>query len=559
MKLTRHLVWFDFLALRMPLAVWGAFLLVEGMLFYVGPLAAAGLPEFGRTSLTIGLNVIRLAGAAIITALLVHGDSTIGTTAFWLSRPIPRSALLASKVISAVLWLAVLPGIVTAAVLLSLGLTPAEALIGGATTASEQLTVLLAALAVASVTKDLVQLIVAGVIAMGLVLVEDQTLLRQAATAWPELARYLGAVVSGSAAAALATGFACVAAVYQYMTRRLRVSIGLLSCAIVLSSMVAPSFISSGGSWSYPLLPAAAPAGAVAASDVVLSVVPDSQIVTRNTITERGQVVSNLRLLSLDVDRSRVPADVELSTVDLTSLLTLPDQSVVRFSTRWPTVNSTRHQRRTTDDDPPYRGLRALLGNAVVIPPPSAMESPAHIRVSQLREDLYNRFLGQPARLQADVSLVAYRCALTFAVDARPGEAVRLRDGGALSIETATVDSSGIRLGMRLSYLAPGYRNNPYGGPVYYLLWNRQRGSAVAMANVGRYRSTRYNTIFWNHSAATETFQVSFKLAKDSADRIVLDEAWLKGAQLVRIDFATLGTITRPLVVENLVIGGVKK
>jgi hypothetical protein len=36
----------------------------------------------------------------------------------------------------------------------------------------------------------------------------------------------------------------------------------------------------------------------------------------------------------------------------------------------------------------------------------------------------------------------------------------------------------------------------------------------------------------------------------------VVDDEWMKSAELVRVDSKVLGTVTRPLRIDNLVIGG---
>ena len=52
---------------------------------------------------------------------------------------------------------------------------------------------------------------------------------------------------------------------------------------------------------------------------------------------------------------------------------------------------------------------------------------------------------------------------------------------------------------------------------------------------------------------------MTFLRGTDAAGRMVLDDAWLKDAEFVMIEADAIGTLTRPLVVENLVLGGAAK
>jgi hypothetical protein len=236
MRRILHLAWFDMLALRVPLAAWGTLLLVEGALFYFGPFDNTGLPEFGRFSVSFGFVMVRWVATVVIIALLVHADSTVGTTSFWRSRPISRPVLMASKLLSAFLMCVALPAVVAMVVLLLLGVDPWQAVVGGSATCYEQVLIVLIVVALASVTGDLVQLTVAAVIGLGVWLAMEQVLLPGAFSIWPTLEKTL-AYGPRLPLPAVVAGLGALVTIHQYLTLRMWRSAAVLVFAIALASM----------------------------------------------------------------------------------------------------------------------------------------------------------------------------------------------------------------------------------------------------------------------------------------------------------------------------------
>ena len=121
MSLILHLVRKDFRRVRAMLAIWYPILIlsvvldarIELFLDGRGPAQEVGTPSSAELDLAVfvlvGLVVIffDLLVRAAIVSKLVHDDATVGSTAFWLSRPITGGTLLASKAI--LLALAMIP------------------------------------------------------------------------------------------------------------------------------------------------------------------------------------------------------------------------------------------------------------------------------------------------------------------------------------------------------------------------------------------------------------------------------------------------------------------
>ena len=121
MSLILHLVRKDFRRVRVMLGIWCPILIlsvvldatIEQSLDGRGPAQNVGTPSSTELDLAVfvlvGLVVIcfDLLMRAAIVSKLVHDDATVGSTAFWLSRPITGGTLLASKAI--LLALSIIP------------------------------------------------------------------------------------------------------------------------------------------------------------------------------------------------------------------------------------------------------------------------------------------------------------------------------------------------------------------------------------------------------------------------------------------------------------------
>ena len=98
MKLMLHIIRKDFRHLRNILGTWYALVILTGAWSaHWGRLKEN--PEYSHHfwSLVLQVAMVELLLRAAVVSKLIHSDSAVGSTAFWLSRPIPRTNLLASK------------------------------------------------------------------------------------------------------------------------------------------------------------------------------------------------------------------------------------------------------------------------------------------------------------------------------------------------------------------------------------------------------------------------------------------------------------------------------
>ena len=125
MNLTLNLVACDLRYLRHYLALWLALVILQAVLVgYAPQLSPVERAHVLSLSPFAGLvAVLKICLLAVIVAQLVQKDSTIGSTAFWLSRPLSRARLLSGKALFLV------PAVILPSLLVEVGLL----LFGGVT------------------------------------------------------------------------------------------------------------------------------------------------------------------------------------------------------------------------------------------------------------------------------------------------------------------------------------------------------------------------------------------------------------------------------------------
>ena len=106
MNLTLHLIGSDFRYLRLFLSVWWGLVILQAVLDRILPPALfqrEAMAAISPTFLAMLVAILKLCLLTVIVSQAVQKDSTVGSTAFWLSRPISRGRLLASKALFLVL------------------------------------------------------------------------------------------------------------------------------------------------------------------------------------------------------------------------------------------------------------------------------------------------------------------------------------------------------------------------------------------------------------------------------------------------------------------------
>jgi hypothetical protein len=118
----RHLVWHDTRSLRVTLMVWVGILAVQVGVVAVGPVFVGSGNDRVDLNVSQGVIVMRFAMTVILTALIIQRDTAVGTTAFWLTRPIRPAAMWAAKLSAIIGWCLLLPTVLVWGLFVGLGL-----------------------------------------------------------------------------------------------------------------------------------------------------------------------------------------------------------------------------------------------------------------------------------------------------------------------------------------------------------------------------------------------------------------------------------------------------
>ena len=181
MKQTFHIIGKDIRDLRLllPLAGWWSVSILQALLISVSPRLPSSPPAIEMMSgvflggLAWLLAALDLGLLVLIVSQLAQRDSTVGTTAFWLSRPISGARLLAGKSLFLLLAVMLPTVVVQFLMLLFSGVTLYDAVRSAPQIVVLQLLVLSALMMLACLTSNLSRMLFLGVIAaVGLAIVQ---------------------------------------------------------------------------------------------------------------------------------------------------------------------------------------------------------------------------------------------------------------------------------------------------------------------------------------------------------------------------------------------------
>ena len=257
MKQTFHIIGKDIRDLRLllPLAGWWTVSVLQPLLISVSPRLPSSPPAIEMMSggflggLAWLLAALDLGLLVLIVSQLAQRDSTVGTTAFWLSRPISGARLLAGKSLFLLLAVILPTVVVQFLMLLFNGVTLYDAVRSAPQIFVLQVLVLSALMMLACLTSNLSRMLFLGVIAaVGLAIVQYTLRLPLLRNRWDRSLDDSAAIGFSLFLLAVAVTVVC----HQYLARRTKRS-------LILATSVFPGMILFMTLWPWDFWPTDSP------------------------------------------------------------------------------------------------------------------------------------------------------------------------------------------------------------------------------------------------------------------------------------------------------------
>ena len=553
MSVIIHLVWHDIRALRLPLAAWLALLLTQAAVMALGP----GLidPEAPR-SLAIQfaglLAGARLAFTVLVTSLLVQRDSPVGTTAFWVTRPIPPAGLAAGKLCSATLLLVVLPAVVGWVLFTALGLPAPDLREGIWQLILEQAMFVSLSAMGASITASIPQfavVAVAAVLFISLLASEARHYVERLPAGW------LPAGVTPLGAWVFATVLGTIAVIaYQYSRRQVA-----RAAAAVTGVLVVGVLIMLAAPAPFGALPLDPPRPGVLDPAAVRLSVDTSGVraETGSTADAKGRQ-TYYRYAGAILQVTGSPPAIVLQPWSIASTWQPGEGAPIRWQRRQRAAYRRTVQRDEDADGQPLKSILEALGPVELLGQPTPVFSTAfYTTLLSLPEEDVSRLTPAQGPLDAAVTLRAWRYGVADAAPLAAGSSVSARQGRltvrAVAHTPAGADIDVERVSLRRVMWTPDDLPGTGGtrGSELLALRNTSRRQAVLSGSeLGR--QFDYSLLYGISGAqlVTGAQRIHFAVFAGGDQPERLDDAWLRGAELLVLRPEDLGAFTRPLRVE---------
>jgi hypothetical protein len=559
MKQILHLVWFDVKALKWWLAAWGAVLTAQVAVYVWSPNPAytpAGETALSKTWIEL-LDVsmryfwlLRIGLAVLIAALVVQRDPLLGTTARWMTLPISRRWLLASKLLTGLFAIILPPTLIAAAAMLLLGLSPVDALHGAWPVAVELATAVLVAFSLAAVTATMTHFLMAAGGGFAFFLLATTAMMTGPAAWWPDASIDVGAwrpvLMAG-----MPLIFALAVLANQYLTRRIRTSFSIIACAVVLQAG-ANQVVH--GEAAIP--PARMVDRALVDPDKVTVTLGLDGLASSTKVRRTGQRDLLVATTTSYVKTAGQPPAVILRPEGIESEMSFGGEAPVRYSVE--RGNGFRSYDREHGDDNAGRSVEAALGDCVLLRGDPEWGGPGplvfRLTLTEMPFDAYSRVAAATGTFDAKLTFMALQYRVLGTMPVRPGQSL-LSAGERLTVQSVYRTDKprrgrdSRRIGFRFVSLGDPFFYSWFRG-TYFVLRNLSRRQAVYLSPWEDRASLCEVLLGSNGRLSVLTGTLAPR--QSSADgQTLFDDEWMKGAELLVVGPEELGTLTRPLHVDN--------
>jgi hypothetical protein len=511
------------------------------------------------------LSVLQTITLALLVARLVHDEALVGWSAFWLTRPYSRHALLTAKLLLIAIVLVVVPLGADMAAMSIFQAGAYQQLVAAPSFLTSHLSWALAFCAVAVLTPSLATfaLAVIGAFATGVAAI---LLLTSVAFAFGLVTDTIDTpMVSDPTPGVISTVMfifsALAVVVYQYRYRRRRIA-AAMACAGLLATLFLPDY------WPWRFLQPPPPdVGRWADNAQATPVTIEPRFALNSSLDHFGTGGPPKRQIHAFVQLAGAPARFGIQGVAVSGALTLADGTTLR-------------SRQLESFSRPWGSIEGLL-----LPTP---EKPAHAVVAaRVLNDVEERYEQWPVLLSLTDAEHARHKGQTGRFDAvldfhLYGSRVRgtlpLRGGAALEdrlsrfeVVRAVPTGGGYRLMVRYWRVVPFTSHSNYPSFAFFLR-NRRDGTAVElgaqMSWMGDFAGTSLAAralsaafVGFSFGSAASAFDVQthalefpWRTQGGSAGLARLEPEWFDAAELVVVETAYAGTVTRRVTIENFTI-----
>ena len=544
MNLILHLIRKDFRHLRVLLAVWLGLAILQAVLIGSGLHTRASDMKFlFALSQFIGLlSLLKTLLLIMVVSQLVQSDSTVGSTAFWLSRPISGRKLLASKSLFLVLTVIIPVFLVEALLLLSNGVTLTDTLRSIPQIVLFQLFLTAVPMMLAALTPNLPKLFLLGIIAVvAFYLFHLTFMVFQLATPRGDSVDR-GASVAFSAMIGLFLLFlvgAAIVACHQYLTRRTTFSTILALSGVPLSVLLINFW-----TWDLWATEHQLSKGIVDPERVTVRLEEESLKLHRFPRQPPEGVVSLRGTIAL----GELPAGLLAIPRWISSSLSLPNNALIRSES--PGLFTFTGPRPRSSYWPLFRkeaeALGQALGGVVFLDAGDRVRPRSPSPLLETSEDLYERHRDSNGVYSADVDFLVYKhqiATIRLEKDAR-------YDRGSDHAAILQVDARSDRLRIDLSESNHNLTLDDWKAR-RYVLSNPSRREALL---------GRTHTVSLSSPSVLPPIPQTLDVRRSLLEFVPpsggppIDETWLRGAALVRVETINLGRFSKTLEIKDFVM-----
>jgi len=545
-SLAIHIFKKDIRHLRLLLAAWLAVLVVQSFLAvfaYTSPTAdriISGLLD----SASLLLPLLQLVLLLAIVPLVIQDEPLVGTTAFWFTRPVSRTTLLAAKSLFILLILILLPTVIDLLSLAAQGVIPRHLAAAIPGILLEKTSAVLPLWVIAALTVSFARFaIVGGLSLVGFLLIAAGMLAAKLIMS-EDLDNNMVAIghTSGLLSALIPILLAGLVVSHQYLTRKTRRSVVIVLAALFVLFVI-DQVSPSARPFHIPPVDRS-----IVNPDRVRVLLDPKSVAASDAFAFRPQAPLR-KDISAKIEVQGMPAGQIVQPTLAHVSLKYPDGKTAAFDG---SVQQTWGQWEID-------ALRHPLGGAEVYRPeqPGEFREPLY-RLIRVDESLYRSHAQAAGTLTADILFSVSRYVVVARLPVKQGAKFKKQSDYFL-ITDVLRDPDGVRLvvregrlGLQFVDLKPEEGLKP--GRILALL-NPGRNQAVLPTNEQPVESF---SLFQGVSIgkASGRFQVSstvlvFRSQKRGQRPIAIDDRWLAGAQLLRLEIQDLGGFPKSLRVAD--------